>query len=145
MPRFCSYPRPVQLSVYNATQEAKARRAGCRFMPGSVYSKGGCCPPGTNLLFTRPTSQYGRRRRAAPKVRRRRTYGLFGPPADVPSCGIGTLCGAPEAQEDPNLTADEGVTQAGMGLPAPGGWLWAGLGIVGGYVLHDMLMKKGKK
>jgi hypothetical protein len=70
------------------------------------------------------------------------TPALFGPPADVPACLNGSLCGAPEAQDEPPA---EDVNQANMGLPAPGGWLWAGLGLVGGYVLHDMLMKKGKR
>jgi hypothetical protein len=55
------------------------------------------------------------------------------------------MCGAPETQTEPDPPVDEGVVQAGMGLDAPGGWLWAGLGLVGGYVLHDMLMKKGKR
>jgi hypothetical protein len=69
------------------------------------------------------------------------TPALFGAPADTPACAMGTMCGAPEAEVEPEPEPVP-VVQAGI-MPAPGAWVWAGLGLVGGYVLHSM-MKKGK-
>ena len=70
------------------------------------------------------------------------TPALFGAPADTPACAMGTMCGAPEAEVEPEPVPEVPVVQAGI-MPAPGAWVWAGLGLVGGYVLHSM-MKKGK-
>jgi hypothetical protein len=72
---------------------------------------------------------------------RARTPALFGPPAETPACGVGTLCGDPGTETDPEPPADAEVYQSGV-MPPPGSWLWAGLGLIGGYVLHGMLKKK---
>ncbi len=73
---------------------------------------------------------------------RANTPALFGAPADTPACAMGTMCGAPEAEVDPEPAPLPVVQEAGI-VPAPGAWMWAGLGLVGGYVLHTFL-KKGK-
>lgn len=83
------------------------------------------------------------RRRYAPGMTRARTPALFGPPADTAACAMGTMCGAAETDVEPEPTPAPPPAQAGV-MPSPGPWMWAALGLVGGYVLHGAMKKKGK-